>query len=81
MTHFVMRSSDQPVRISACEKRGSARRTLGLDVVLFEDDARPRQLVEVGSLHSWVVPGNVIIAEVISQDQQNVGSFGALLGS
>ena len=69
------------VGVAAAQQRRPARGALGLDVVLLEDDARPGQLEEVGGLHSGVVPGNVIIAEVISQDQQNVGSFGPLLGS
>ena len=68
-------------RLPPGEQGGPAGGALGLDVVLLEDDARPGQLEEVGGLHSGVVPGNVIIAEVISQDQQNVGSFGPLLGS
>ena len=63
-----------PVRISPCEESRSAGGALWLDIVLLQDQARLGEVEEVGGLHSGVVPGHVVITQVVGQDQEDVGT-------
>lgn len=54
------------------EEGGPAGGALGLDVVLLEDDALVSQVLQVGGDDGGVVPGHVIVAQVICQDEDNV---------
>ena len=63
-----------PVRISPREKSCPAWCTLWLDIVLLQDEAGLGEVVEVGGLNGGVVPGNIVIAQVVCQDQKDVGA-------
>ena len=54
------------------EEGGSAGGALGLDVILLEDDALVREVVQVRGDDGGVVPGHVIVAQVIGQDEHYV---------
>ena len=67
-----MLESLSPVRISPCEQSRSARGALRLNIVLLHDETRLGEVKEVGRLDPGVVPGNIVVAQVVSQDQQDV---------
>ena len=54
------------------QERGSAGGTLGLDVILLEDHALVCEVVQVGGDDGGVMPGHVIVTQVIRQDENNV---------
>ena len=59
--------------ISASKKSSSAGATRGLRVVRLQPDARPGQPVQGGHDDGGVVPGHVVVAEVIRYHDHNVG--------
>ena len=59
-------------RLPPGEQGGPAGGALGLDVVLLEDDALVGEVVEVRGDDGGVVPGHVIVAQVIGQDEHYV---------
>ena len=63
-----------PVRISPRKQGSSAGSALWLDIVLLQDETCLGKVEEVGGLHSGVVPGHVVIAQVVGQNQKDVGT-------
>ena len=59
-------------RLPPGEQGGPAGGALGLDVVLLEDDALVGEVVEVRGDDGGVVPGHVVVAQVIRQDEHYV---------
>ena len=54
------------------QEGGSAGGALGLDVILLEDHALVCEVVQVGGDDGGVMPGHVIVTQVIRQDENNV---------
>ena len=69
---FLQNISDLACHSPPGEEGRPAGGALGLDVVLLEDDALVSQVLQVGGDDGGVVPGHVIVAQVICQDEDNV---------
>ena len=54
------------------QEGGSAGGALGLDVILLEDHTLVCEVMQVGGDDGGVMPGHVIVTQVIRQDENNV---------
>ena len=72
----------QSVGVEAGQQGGAGGRTPGLGVETTQADSFSPQRVQVRGGHGWVVPGDVIVTHVVTDQQQEVGPLLSLhLGS
>ena len=55
------------------QEGGSAGGALGLDVILLKNHALVSEVMKVGGDDGGVMPGHIIVAQVIRQDENYVG--------
>lgn len=58
--------------VTTCHKSSSTRGALRLNIVLFEDNPLLCEACHCRSLHGWVVPGDIVEAEIISEYEKNM---------
>jgi len=59
--------------IPTCHKCSSARGTLWLSVVLFQDDPMLGKTTNMWRLDGWVVPRDIIEAKIICENENDMG--------
>lgn len=64
--------------IPSSQEGGSAGGALGLDVILLKDHALVCEVMKVGGDDGGVMPGHIIVAQVIRQDENYVGRTSVL---
>jgi len=60
-------------RVAACHKSSSARGTLWLSIVLFQDDPVLCKASNVCGLDGWVMPRHIVEAKIVCEYENDVG--------